>query len=80
MADEDALQTLGRMLDRIYADRRSLPRMEIISTAETMSLPEDVLAIFGLLPPGDYTRRRLVDQLNSAIVAQGRGYSLGTLD
>jgi hypothetical protein len=78
--DEDTLTTLSRMLDMLYRDAPSVPRLDVMLTAEVMSLPEDVLGLFDLLPPGDYTRRRLVDQLNSAIVGHGMGRTLGTLD
>ncbi len=78
--DDDTLPTLLRMLDALYRDRRSVRRLEVLNTAETMSLPSDVLALFDLLPPGTFTRRRLVDQLNSIIVGHGLGRSLGTLE
>jgi len=80
VADDNDIETVRRMLDRLYATRSRVPRLDVITEAETMSLSPDVLHLFALLPPGAYTRRALVDQLNSAIVAQGRGYSFGTLD
>jgi hypothetical protein len=78
--DDDTLPTIMRMLDMLYRDRRAVSRLEVLSTAEVMSLPDDVLALFALLPPGDYTRRRLVDQMNSIIVGHGLGRTLGTLE
>lgn len=78
--DEDTLETITRMLDMLYRDVKSVRRLEVLQTAEVMSLPGDVMALFDLLPPGDYTRRRLVDQLNSAIVGHGMGRTLGTLE
>lgn len=80
MTDEEEIAALRRMLDRLYAERSAIPRLDLIAAAETMSLAEETLGLFALLPPGEYTRQRLVDQLNSAIVAQGKGFTFGTLD
>lgn len=79
-ADDDTLPTLMRMLDAIFRDRRPARRLDILVAAEVYSLPEDVLELFSLLPTRVYTRRALVDQLNSIIVGHGLGRSLGTLE
>lgn len=68
------------MIDHLFAGTKIVSRYRVLQHAEAMSLPDDVLALFSLLPPGDYSRRRLVDQLNSAIVGHGLGRSLGTFD
>lgn len=78
--DDDTLPTLMRMLDMLFRDRPQVRRLRVLETAEVMSLPDDVLALFDLLPPGTYSRRRLVDQLNSIIVGHGLGRALGTLE
>lgn len=78
--DDDDLSALMRMLDMLFRDTKSVPRLAVLQTAEVMSLNDDILALFSLLPPGAYTRRRLVDQLNSAIVGHGMGRTLGTLE
>lgn len=78
--DDDTLPTMMRMIDMLFRDRPSVPRLEILQTAEVMSLPEYVLALFELLPPGRYSRRRLADQLNSIIVGHGLGRTLGTVE
>ncbi|HEY3318538.1 MAG TPA: hypothetical protein VGK50_08965 [Coriobacteriia bacterium] len=78
--DDDTLPTLMRMFDMLFRDRRSVSRLAVLQAAEVMSLPDDVLALFGLLPPGTYSRRRLADQLNSIIVGHGLGRTLGTVE
>lgn len=80
MPDDDTLQALGRMLDHLYRTERLVPRWRIVQQVEVMDLPSYVAMLFDLLPPGDYTRRRLADQLNSAIVGRGLARRLGTLD
>ncbi len=74
------LESLQRMLDALYEDRRTVPRMDVILRAESMDMPDEVLELVALLPPGTYTRQRLCDQLNSAIVAHGWGSCLGTVE
>ena len=78
--DEDSHETVTRMLDHLFRDATSVSRFRVLQHAEVMSLPEYVLALFHLLPPGSFTRRALVDQLNSAIVGHGLGRTLGTFD
>ena len=74
------LDTLQRMLDALYAEEKMVSRLDVIVRAEAMDLPEDVLGIITLLPPGRYRRQRLCDQLNSAIVGHGWGSRLGTVE
>lgn len=78
--DDDTLPTILRMIDILFRGTKTVSRLEILQTAEVMSLPDDVLALFTLLPPGRYTRARLADQLNSIIVGHGLGRSLGTVE
>lgn len=78
--DEDPHSLVTRMLDQLYAAAKTVSRLRVLQQAEAMGLPEEVMALFTLLPPGEFTRRRLVDQLNSAIVGHGMGRSLGTFD
>ena len=44
------------------------------------TLPDELLRIVTLLPPGDYTRQRLCTQLNSAIVGHAWGQVYGTVE
>ena len=48
--------------------------------AEEADLPEELLRIVTLLPPGDYTRQRLCTQLNSAIAGHAWGQVYGTVE
>ena len=48
--------------------------------AEAADLPEELLRIVTLLPPGDYTRARLCTQLNSAIAGHAWGQVYGTVE
>ncbi len=54
-------------------------RLDVIIAAESADLPEDLMRIVSLLPPGDYTRRRLADQINSAINGHAWGQVYGTV-
>ncbi len=54
-------------------------RLDVIIAAESADLPEDLMRIVSLLPPGDYTRRRLADQINSAITGHAWGQVYGTV-
>lgn len=77
---ETDLEQLQRMLDYLYAETLTVTRLDVIVRAEAMDLPDDVRGLINLLPPGEYKRHRLCDQLNSAIVGHGWGGSLGTVE
>lgn len=72
--------TVQRMIDALYRDSKRVQRLDVILRAEAWDLPEEILSIFELLPPGNYPRHKLCDQINSAIVGHGWGRSLGTFD
>ena len=55
-------------------------RLDVVIAAEAGDLPADLQEIVNLLPPGDYTRQRLCDQLNSAIVGHAWGLVYGTVE
>ena len=55
-------------------------RLDVIVAAESCDLPADLLEIVNLLPPGSFTRVRLCDQLNSAIVGHAWGQVYGTVE
>lgn len=55
-------------------------RLDVVIAAEAADLPEDLREVVDLLPPGNYTRRRLCDQLNSALVGHGWGQVYGTVN
>lgn len=55
-------------------------RLDAVIAAESADLPEDLMRIVNLVPPGDYTRQRLCDQLNSAITGHAWGQVYGTVE
>lgn len=54
-------------------------KLRAVVQAEAADLPEDLLRIVRMLPPGEYTRQRLCDQLNSGIVGHAWGQVYGTV-
>lgn len=68
---------LQRLVDGLYANARTVRRVDAIVQAEQDDLSEDLLEIVRLLPPGTYTRARLTDQLNSTLAAHGWGRAYG---
>lgn len=57
----------------------SVRRLDVVIAAETNNLPDDLLEIVSLLPPGTFTRQRLCDQLNSSIGGHAWGLVYGTV-
>ena len=72
--------TLQRVIDVLFISRRYASRLDLILAAEAADLCDDLLEIVSLLPPGRYTRRRMCDQLNSAITGHGWGLTYGTVE
>lgn len=54
-------------------------RLDVVLAAEAADLPDDLLRIVKLLPPGEYTRERLCIQLNSALGGHAWGQVYGTV-
>lgn len=77
---EDDREQIRRWLDSLYRDMTVVTQLDVVVRAETFDLPADVMDIVVTLPPGRYTRARLADQLNSAIVGRGLSRQLGTHD
>jgi len=77
---ETRLEQLQHTIDSLYRDAKVVTRLDVVVRAEAMDLPDEVLGLIALLPPGRYTRRKLCDQLNSAIVGHGWGRTLGTVE
>jgi hypothetical protein len=77
---EDDREQIRRWLDALYRDTKSVTQLDAIVRAETFDLPADAMDVVNGLPPGRYSRTRLCDQLNSAIVGRGLSASLGTHD
>ncbi len=55
-------------------------RLDAVLAAEAADLPDDLIRIVKLLPPGDYTRERLCTQLNSALTGHAWGQVYGTVE
>lgn len=79
MADDDR-QLLQRFIESLFADRKILSRLDAVMRAEALDLPDDLVGIVTLLPPGNYTRQRLCNQLNSALKGHGWNSAYGTVE
>ena len=75
-----ALQTV---VDDLFEDAPrdyAVRRLDVVIAAESSDLPDDLLEVVNLLPPGEYTRQRLCDQINSSIVGHAWGLVYGTVE
>jgi hypothetical protein len=79
MSDDDR-EVISRFMDSLFRDSRRVSRLDVVLRARTYDLPEVVCEIVDNLPPVAYTRQRLADQLNSAIVGHGLSRTYGTVD
>ncbi|MBR3181302.1 MAG: hypothetical protein IKF56_01455 [Eggerthellaceae bacterium] len=78
-----AYGVLQAIVDDLYEDAPydyEVRRLDVVIAAEAGDLPADLLEIVSLLPPGTFTRARLCDQLNSAIVGHAWGLVYGTVE
>ena len=73
---------LQEVIEGLFANTevRSVRRLDVVIAAESADLPDDLLEIIALLPPGMYTRQRLCDQVNSAIGGHAWGQVYGTVE
>ena len=55
-------------------------KLDVVLAAEAADLPDELTRIARMLPPGEYTRQRLADQLNSAITGHAWGQVYGTVE
>jgi hypothetical protein len=77
--DEDR-ELLARFMDSLYRDTKRVSRLDIVLRAETYDLPDIFKEIVDNLPPVTYTRHKLANQFNSAIVGHGLSRTYGTVD
>ena len=77
--DYGALQSVVDDLFEDKPDEHTVRRLDAIVAAESADLPDELLELFNLLPPGDYSRKRLCTQLNSAIGGRAWGQVYGTV-
>lgn len=78
--DFGALQSIVNELFDETPDDYEVRRLDVIIAAESNDLPQDLLEVVGLLPPGNYVRSRLCDQLNSIIGGHAWGQVYGTVE
>ena len=73
---------LQDVVDSLFADPATevVRRLDVVVAAESADLPADLAEIIALLPPGNYTRQRLCDQINSAIGGHAWGQVYGTVE
>jgi hypothetical protein len=79
VADDDKV-VLQQLIDTLYRDARTVSRMDAVIRAEALDLPQDLIGIVALLPPGRYPRHAMCDQLNSALKGHGWTGRYGTVD
>jgi hypothetical protein len=77
---EDDREQIRRWLDALFKEHRAVTQLDTIGAAQVFDLPTEAMDIVFGLPPGRYTRGRLCDQLNSAIVGRGLSRALGTYE
>ncbi|MBN2848429.1 MAG: hypothetical protein JXP72_08290 [Coriobacteriia bacterium] len=75
---DDTPEQIRRWLDALYRHDAVVNQLDAIVRAETFDLHAEAMDVISGLPPGRYTRARLCDQLNSAIVGRGLSGTLGT--
>lgn len=71
---------LQELTDELYASEEVVSRVNIVVLAETHDLPADLLEIINLLPPGNFSRQRFCDQVNSSLTGHGWGLVYGTIE
>ncbi len=71
---------LQDLVDTLFARKETVNRLELVCLAESHDVCDDVMEVCNLMPPGDYTRPRLADQMNSIITAHGWGLTYGTVE
>lgn len=55
-------------------------KLDVEIAAESADVPDDLMRIVSMLPPGNYTRHKLATQLNSAITGHAWGRVYGTVE
>ena len=75
---------LQRVVESLFSEadspKHTVRRLDVVLAAEAADLPEELIEVVELLPPGRYTRQRLCDQLNSSIGGHAWGQVYGTVE
>ena len=83
---QEVVNTLYRDDDAPYMEQVDeeaafkVSKLDAVIAAEAADLPEDLLRVVRMLPPGEYTRGKLCHQLNSAITGHAWGQVYGTVE
>lgn len=77
---DEELGEVQRLVDAVFASRRTADAFELATQAETCDVSADAMEVVSLLPPGSYTRPQMADQLNSIITAHGWGAHIGCVE
>ena len=76
-------EDLGDLSPREYRERLtagpSFTRFEVVSAADTLGLPAELMDVVETLAPGSYTRIRLCINLNSILAARAMTREYGTV-
>jgi hypothetical protein len=70
VADDDK-EILQRFVDSLFRDAKRVGRLDAVVRAEALDLPDDLVGIVDLLPPGTYSRQLMCNQLNSSLKGHG---------
>jgi len=74
---------LQAVVDELFDDKpdeHTVRRLDAVIAAEASDLPDELMELVNLLPPGTYSRKRLCTQLNSAIAGRAWGQVYGTVE
>lgn len=70
---------LQRVVDTLFRNEKWVSRLDVLVLGESFDLPQDLIEIIEILPPGTYNRQTLCGQLNSAINGHAWGMVYGTV-
>ena len=77
---DDNRELIARFMDSLFRGAGRVSRLDVVLRAQTYDLPDVLIEIVNNLPPVAYTRHKLADQLNSAIVGHGLSRTYGTVE
>lgn len=68
-----------RIAAQITGKTMRVRRLDVVIAAESLDFPDELQEVVDLLPPGQYTRAKLCNQLNSIVCAHAWGQVFGTV-
>lgn len=69
---QEEVSPFAALVDEAFANQDEIRRLDFILLAERFGLDEGLQELVLLLPPGTYTKTRLVLQLNSILAGHAR--------